>query len=102
MIRREPPQGLQAPIAPAGEVPYVTGMAEQTPTLLEIAGLALFGPQWQSELARQLDVNDRTLRRWFAGTVEPSPGVWQDIRKLLERKQVACAKALEKVRARCA
>lgn len=38
-----------------------------TPDFLRRAGEALYGPQWQSELARALDVNGRTVRRWAAG-----------------------------------
>ena len=38
-----------------------------TPDLLREAGEALFGTLWQSELARALGVNDRTVRRWLAG-----------------------------------
>lgn len=30
-------------------------------------GLALFGPGWQTEMARRLDVLPRTVRRWAAG-----------------------------------
>lgn len=29
-------------------------------------GEALYGPRWQSELARALGVNERTVRRWTA------------------------------------
>lgn len=31
---------------------------------LRKAGLALYGEQWRSELARALGVTDRTVRRW--------------------------------------
>jgi hypothetical protein len=31
---------------------------------LRKAGFALYGEQWQSELARALRVTDRTIRRW--------------------------------------
>lgn len=34
-----------------------------TPDLVCRAGHALFGEEWQSPLARMLDVNDRTIRR---------------------------------------
>lgn len=32
--------------------------------LLRRVGEALYGPSWQSALARDLGVNDRTMRRW--------------------------------------
>ncbi len=35
-------------------------------------GKALYGPNWQSALARDLDVSDRTVRRWVA-LVSPIP-----------------------------
>lgn len=38
-----------------------------TPGTLTAIGEALYGSQWQSELARALDVNDRTVRRWASG-----------------------------------
>lgn len=38
-----------------------------TPDLLELAGRALFGDQWQRALARALGVGDREMRRWKAG-----------------------------------
>lgn len=49
-------------------------MAESlSPELLRQVGEALYGEQWQTELARALDVNNRTVRRWVAGTWEPRP-----------------------------
>ena len=34
--------------------------------LLKRVGEALYGAQWQSPLARDLGVSDRTMRRWAA------------------------------------
>lgn len=54
--------------------------------LLRDAGEALFGPRWQSELSRELDVSDRTVRRWIAGTEDLPPGVAMELWRLcLER-----------------
>lgn len=39
-----------------------------TPDLLREAGQALYGASWQSDIARELEVSDRTVRRWLAGT----------------------------------
>lgn len=50
--------------------------------LLPRVGEALFGPQWQCELARALAVSDRTVRRWAAGTHAAPPRVWADIARL--------------------
>ena len=54
--------------------------------LLHDTGEALFGPRWQSELARSLDVSDRTVRRWAAGADDLPPGVAMDLWRIaLER-----------------
>jgi transposase-like protein len=39
--------------------------------MLEIVGTSLYGQQWQSSLARELNVNDRTMRRWACGETPP-------------------------------
>ena len=35
--------------------------------MLRRIGEALYGAQWQSDLARDLDINGRVLRYWLAG-----------------------------------
>lgn len=56
--------------------------------LLQAAGEALYGARWQSELARDLNIADRTMRRWIADPHElPSP-VWGEIEKLLIDRSV--------------
>jgi DNA-binding transcriptional regulator YiaG len=37
------------------------------PKELSIIGVALYGEYWQRALAEYLNVNDRTVRRWYAG-----------------------------------
>jgi hypothetical protein len=54
-----------------------------TPALLREAGEALYGPLWQSELARALGVADRTVRRWIAGERALPPSLAQPLRALL-------------------
>lgn len=39
---------------------------------LRAVGEALYGPRWQAGLARDLGVNERTVRRWVAGA-SPMP-----------------------------
>jgi hypothetical protein len=34
------------------------------PDILALVGRALFGDRWQHSMARALDVNERTVRRW--------------------------------------
>lgn len=43
------------------------------------AGEALFGPDWQSPLARELDVSLRTVQRWARGDYDIPLGVWFEI-----------------------
>jgi len=62
-----------------------------SPALLRQAGEALYGPRWQSDLARDLRVSDRTVRRWDAGQNEIPPGVWVELRTLLTTRGVALA-----------
>ena len=54
--------------------------------LLETAGEALYGPRWQSELARALDVSDRTVRRWVSGVDKVPPGVFVDLLRLTQER----------------
>ncbi len=57
--------------------------------LLRLTGEALYGPQWQSALARELYVSDRTMRRWASGTHEPPPSIWQAIREIVDEHYAA-------------
>lgn len=54
--------------------------------LLLETGEALYGKQWQSALARDLDVADRTIRRWVAGTSEVPPGLYVDLLRLTQER----------------
>lgn len=54
--------------------------------LLVEAGEALYGPRWQSELARDLGVADRTVRRWVAGTTDVPPGLYVDLLRLTQER----------------
>lgn len=63
-------------------------------TLLHEIGEALYGPQWQCELSRALGVNDRTVRRWAAGTYAVPPRVWADITRLAFERKTALSRLL--------
>lgn len=53
--------------------------------LLKSVGEALYGPRWQSDIAHDLEVSDRTIRRWADGA-PASEGVRMDLMRLcLER-----------------
>jgi DNA-binding transcriptional regulator YiaG len=51
----------------------------------------MFGPLWQSDLARALSVNDRTVRRWVAGDVPIPAGLWYEVKQLLKQRGHALA-----------
>lgn len=53
--------------------------------LLE-CGEALYGPRWQSDLARDLGVADRTVRRWVAGATQVPTGVYVDLLRLVTER----------------
>lgn len=62
--------------------------------LLAECGEALYGPRWQCELARDLGVADRTVRRWVAGATQVPTGVYVDLLRLVtERAEVLDALA---------
>jgi len=56
---------------------------------LRAAGEALYGPRWQSDLARALAVSDRTMRRWVADPDAMPPGVALDLLPLCEERIAA-------------
>jgi predicted transcriptional regulator len=57
--------------------------------LLVEAGEALYGPRWQTDLARDLGVTDRTIRRWLAGTTDMPKGVYIDLLRLTQERGAA-------------
>ena len=54
--------------------------------LLWRVGEALYGPRWQSEIARDLKVSDRTVRRWVDGSYDVPDGVFQDLLALCQER----------------
>lgn len=44
-----------------------------TPTDLRQIGEALYGPEWQTPMARALGVSLRSVQRWAAGKPIPDP-----------------------------
>jgi hypothetical protein len=57
--------------------------------LLQNAGAALYGPRWQTDLARDLDISDRTIRRWASGTDDVPVGAYVDLARLVEERMAA-------------
>ncbi len=54
--------------------------------LLVEAGEALYGPRWQTDLARDLGVSDRTMRRWVADTSAVPVGLYVDLLRLTQAR----------------
>ena len=54
---------------------------------LEQAGQLLYGNLWQSALARALDVDNRTVRRWVSGESAIKQSIAQEIIELLKNNQ---------------
>ncbi len=57
-----------------------------TSKLLKDAGEALYGPRWQSELARDLGISDRHMRRLASGTADLKPGMAMDLWRIAEER----------------
>lgn len=54
---------------------------------LEQAGRLLYGDQWQSALARALNVDSRTVRRWASGDSAIKQSISKEIDELLKINQ---------------
>jgi hypothetical protein len=52
--------------------------------ILRKVGEFFYGEEWQAPLARDLRVNERSMRRWLAGTEDVPKGVWKDLGSKLE------------------
>lgn len=64
-----------------------------TPADLAMAGEALYGLRWHAELARQLGITYRTLRRWMTGEYPVPAGVAGEVRALLAGAEARLAAA---------
>lgn len=65
--------------------------------LLKRCGEALYGPRWQSEVARDLDVSDRTVRRWVDGSQDVPDGVYLELHRLLTERAAEIDDLLDKL-----
>jgi hypothetical protein len=54
-----------------------------TPDELAAAGRALYGERWQTSLAHDLHVSDRTMRRWLTAAFPIPAGVVTELRSVL-------------------
>ena len=54
---------------------------------LKMIGMAMFGEQWQSAIAKKLGVNDRTVRRWAVGEIQINQNIFVDLERALMQRQ---------------
>lgn len=54
---------------------------------LEMAGNALYGQTWQTQLGNALGTDSRRIRQWLAGERSVPVGVWDDIKMLAEQRK---------------
>ena len=47
--------------------------------LITETGRALYGARWYSDMARDLGVDQRTVRRWASGEFNVPSGVWREL-----------------------
>jgi hypothetical protein len=73
-------------------------MTKITKPMLQRAGEALYGSRWQTDLSADLNVADRTMRRWVADQATMPQGAWIDLAMAVDRRAdqiVALREAME-------
>lgn len=66
--------------------------------LITRIGQALWGPRWQTEMARALDVSKDSVQDWRQGRARPRPGVYADLLVIAQRRRDEIAKAIAQLR----
>lgn len=66
--------------------------------LLHDTGAALYGPRWQSEVARELQVSDRTVRRWASGAIDVPAGVYVDLLRIATERAAELDALIERLK----
>lgn len=66
--------------------------------LLRKVGEALYGPRWQSELARDLEMSDRHVRRLAAGSAELTAGMRIDLMRLCAERAAELDDLVERLK----
>lgn len=64
-----------------------------TPKQLAAVGQAIYGKQFQRYLATDLQINERTMRRWMAGEWAIPETLRDDLAGIIEKR----ARTLEKI-----
>ncbi|HJU20122.1 MAG TPA: helix-turn-helix transcriptional regulator [Stellaceae bacterium] len=79
--------------------PAQSAIARGWSDLLRQAGEALYGPRWQSPLAVDLGVSDRTVRMWLSGRMRPRPEILIALADLVVRRQAQLGTVAERLAA---
>lgn len=76
-------------------MPELNDAQRMTPEELKKAGELLFGNQWQSDLARALEVDSRRVRDWLQERRPIPVGVKTEIIELLRKNSLETANYAE-------
>lgn len=68
------------------------------PQLLRAVGEALYGPRWQSELARDLGMSGRHMRRLASGAAELTLGMRTDLLRIAGERVLVIGEAIDRLR----
>jgi hypothetical protein len=79
--------------------PRRTGIAGDG-ALIEQAGRALYGENWHTGLARDLEVSGGAIRNWHYERNKVPPGVWRNIAELVAERRDELAGMAQQVSAR--
>ncbi|MDO4434584.1 MAG: hypothetical protein Q4B82_08410 [Alysiella sp.] len=61
------------------------------------AGQALYGEQWQSNLARSLNIDSRRIRQWLKGERPLPPWLAHELVRLLQHNIHQCQACLSQI-----
>ena len=59
--------------------------SDKVPPLIQRAGEAIWGPQWQPAMATALRVRIDTVKRWRLGRIVPGT-VWEELSGIADRR----------------
>lgn len=66
--------------------------------MIERIGAALWGDTWQTQMARALEIDGSTVRRWVARKTDPRPGVFVDLMRIMQDRAEALDNLMEEAR----
>jgi methylphosphotriester-DNA--protein-cysteine methyltransferase len=70
-----------------------------TPTeLLRMTGEVLYGTHWKADLARDLGMSDRHMRRLASGDADLTPGMTMDLLRIAKERVVELEEAIDELR----